>query len=207
MNVLEVKMKKIVAMISLLASLFMLAACSSLASDHTAQLKEQKKSERIIVISSAEPVDVLPAFTTFNWNDGYNRVLSTADSVQENRVKAYIRKQLITYLKTKGYQYQPDPSQADVMIGFLFAMQDTLADKEIIEKFGLPPAQRRNRVARGYKKGTFFLTVLDSQQTKVYWRSMMQGAVGLEKEMENINSSYMHDILEFMMGGFPKAGR
>lgn len=200
-------MKKIITRTSLLVSLFLLSACSGLTNVPDSQpVAKQDKSERIIVISSAKPAKVLPAFTTFSWNDKYNRVLSAADNLQRNQVKASIREQLITYLKTKGYQYQPIAGKADVTIGFLFAIQDTLAKEELIEKFGLPPSRSKNRVVKGYKQGTLFLTVLDTQENKVYWRSMMQGVNGLTEKLENMDSNYLQFLLHKMMGGFPKAG-
>ena len=201
-------MKKIIITISLFASLLMLCACSGIATDaNTQAAKKQEKKERIVVISSADPIKVLPAFTTFTWDEGYNRVLSAANTLQENQVKASIRKQLTTYLQTKGYHYQPASSKADVTIGFLFAMRDTTATKEIAAKFGLPPSHNKNQIVRGYKKDTFFVTVLDNLNTKVYWRSMLQGATGLGNKLQDANNIYMQDILQSMMGGFPKAGR
>ena len=193
-------MKKIAVTVSLLVSLFALAACSSSPSEPQI---EQVKVERMTVVSSAEPAEVLPAFTTFTWNDSYNPVLSAVNDKQKNAVKTYIRDEVITYLKTKGYRYQADPAQADMVIGFLFALEDARADKTIRSKFGYLPGMTKS----GYKKGTFLLTVLDAQLKNVYWRSAVQGFVDLEKDRQNENGVRMQNILEIMMGGFPKAGR
>ena len=199
-------MKKIAVTLAYLLSLVALAACSSSPQEPSQQGKAVERAARMVVVSSAKPADVLPAFTYFTWNDGYNSVLSAADDKQADAVQAYIRQELITYLKKKGYQYQPDPAQADVVFGFLFALEDASADKAIQAKFGLLPAVNRSR-APGYKKGTLLFTVLDTGLKKVYWRSALQGLADLEKERQNANSTRMQKILDIMLGGFAKAGR
>lgn len=198
-------MNKIAVTAGLLISLVALAGCSSSVEAPLQQVAEPKKAQRMRVVSSAKAADVLPAFSTFTWNEEYNYVLSAANDNQEEQVKAYIRSELLTYLKSKGYQYQPDPVQADVVIGFLFALDDAIAGKTVQEKFGLLPGLDKSR--RGYGKGTLLLEVLDAELKKVYWRSALQGFVDLEKDRQDINGVRMQNILEIMLGGFPKAGR
>jgi hypothetical protein len=199
-------MHKIAVTLSFLISLFVLTACSSLSKQQAAQIEEQSKAQRMMVISSAEPADVLPAFVTFSWNEQYSTVLSAADNAQTSAVKAFIRNEAVTYLQKKGYRYQADASQADVVIGFLFALQDTAADKTLQARFGLLPS-RKNIVKRGYQEGTLLLTVLNTELTKVYWRSALLGGSGLQEEVNEKNGEYMQMLLYSMLGGFPKAGR
>lgn len=201
-------MKKIARIIALFISLVVLLACSSPAQQQLQQPEQQKRAERMTVVSSARPAAVLPAFTTFTWNEEYNQVLSALNNKKESAVKTYIRHELITYLSSKGYQYQPDPAQADVVFGFLFALEDDLADNTIQRRFGLVPGLRKTAVTDPrYAKGTFLLSVLDNELKKVYWRSALQGFVDLEKDQQAGNSERMQHILGIMMGGFPKAGR
>jgi hypothetical protein len=200
-------MKKIALTVSFLISLFVLAACSSTSKQQAAQVAEQSNAQRMLVISSAEPADVLPAFVTFSWNEQYSAVLSAADSAQKSSVNDFIRNEVMTYLQKKGYQYQADASKADVVIGFLLALQDSVADNGLQERFGLLPSRKKNMVRRGYKEGTFLLTVLDAELKKVYWRSALLGGSALKKEITEQNRDYMQVILHSMLGGFPKAGR
>ncbi|MFT6986509.1 MAG: hypothetical protein ACJAT7_002350 [Psychromonas sp.] len=203
-------MNKIVLTLSLLISFIALSACSSSATQ--AQLEQaeaqQLKAQRMTVVSSAKPANVLPAFTSFTWNDQYTQVLSAVNSEKEDEIKDYIRSEVIAYLQTKGYQFQPDPLKADLVIGFLFALEDDMADKTIQEKFGLVPGVNKNVLSDPrYKKGTFLLAVLDAQLKKVYWRSAMQGFVDLEKDKNDKSVDRMQKILHLMMGDFPEAGR
>ena len=193
-------MKKIVVAVALFISWITLSGCSSSPSEPQ---REAVQLQPMTVVNSGEPMKVLPAFTTFTWNDGYNHILSAVDNQQAYALKYYIREQIITYLKTKGYRYQADPAQADVVLGFLFALQDTRANRMIQSQFGSLPGMAKF----GYKKGTLLITVLDSELKKVYWRSAVQGFVDLEKERQDANNLAMQNILEIMMGGFPKAGR
>lgn len=199
-------MKKIILIISSVFLLLTVSACSELVTE--APAVEQAQTQRLTVVSSGKPAEALPAFTTFAWNEQYNLVLSAVSEESEAVIKGYIRKQIITYLKNKGYQYQPDPAQADVVIGFLFALEDDIADRSIQEKFGLLPGLHKNSALTSrYEKGTFLLSVLDANLKTVYWRSAMQGFVDLEKDRSEPSSPRMQIILQSMMGGFPEAGR
>ena len=200
-------MKKIALIINLFFAVAVLTACSSATKDKTEKVKTEKvKAERMLVITSAEPAKVLPAFTTFTWDDSYSAVLSATTHNQKGAVKAYIREQLIAYLKTKGYRYEPIAMQADVVVGFLFALEDTVADKSMKDRFGILPTNKPT--ARPiYKQGTLLLTVLDSQLEKAYWRSALLGFVDLEDLLDAPDQERMQVILDSMMGGFPKAGR
>ena len=197
-------MKKIALLVTLFISLLMLSGCSSSFEDsRIAQPELSAKPERMTVAYSAEAVKVLPAFTTFTWHEGYSAVLAVKNKQQAAAAQAYIKQQLITYLQTKGYRYQADPAQAEMVIGFLFAVNDARANKSIYSRFGTVPGMTQ----AAYKKGSFLLTVLDSELQKVYWRAALQGYGDLETESNAANSAPMQKILDIMLGGFPKAGR
>ena len=200
-------MKRIAVTISLVISLLLISGCSVVSSkDKT--VKTPIKKDRIIVITSAVPSKVLPAFTTFSWNDQYSDVLSASSAAQANKVRDYIRSELIAFLKTKGYQYLPEQAKADVTIGFLFALKDSAVTKALKAKFGLLPVLNKQQASRPkYGKGSLLLTVLDSSLTKIYWRSALLGFNGLEKEVDLESPRQMQVLLDSMMGGFPKAGR
>jgi len=186
------------------AFLFVLAGCSST----TENAVQERKATRVTVVSSAKPADVLPAFHTFTWNEKYSRVLSAINEDNEKNIQQYIRNQIIRYLETKGYEYQPDPAQADVVIGFLFALEDDLADQEIQDRFGLLPGVSSSGVTdKRYEKGSLLFAVLDNNLKQVYWRSAMQGFVDFEKDRSDPNNESFQAVLEMMMGGFPNAGR
>ncbi|WP_022941949.1 DUF4136 domain-containing protein [Psychromonas hadalis] len=197
-------MKKMVLMLSLITSFFIITGCSS----SVEQAQQERKAKRMTVVSSAKPADVLPAFTSFTWSKEYSHVLSTINDGSERELHQYIRGEIIRYLKTKGYVYQPDPIQADVVIGYLFALEDDLADQKIQQKFGLlPGVNSRDITDKRYEKGSFLLAVLDTKLGQVYWRSAMQGFVDFEKDRSDTETNNMQIVLGMMMGGFPKAGR
>lgn len=202
-------MKKVILVVSLFSLFFLLSGCAHYEKEKQLKEADQKQmAQRMMVVSSGKAVEVLPAFTTFTWNDEYARVLSAINGNNESEIKTYIKEEIITYLKSKGYVYQSDFIQADVVIGFLFALEDDVADQLIQEKFGLLPGLNKDVMAgTRYSKGSFLLAVLDSDLKQVYWRSAMQGFVDLEKDKNNPKTDRMQAILRMMMGGFPKAGR
>lgn len=194
-----------IATVSFFIALLMLSACSAISPEaQSLQYEAQEKTQLMRLVSSGKPAEVLPAFSSFTWNDEYTSLLSAVNNSEADKVKAHIRTEIIRHLKTKGYQYQADPMRADVVIGFLFALEDNAGDNRIKEKFGLVPSVNNNAL---YKKGTFLLTVLDTQLTKVYWRAALQGFVDLEKGMNAPATDPMQAVLQLMMGDFPEAGR
>jgi hypothetical protein len=200
-------MNKMLLMVSCFTSIFVLSGCSSQV-EQIEKVEVNKKTQLMHVASSAKPNDVLPAFNSFTWSEEYSQVLSAPTDNTERVIQQYIRDEIIVYLQTKGYRYQADPNKADLVIGFLVALEDDLADKKIQDKFGLlPGTSREDILITRYKKGSFLLAVLDSQLKKVYWRSAMQGFVDFEKDRHDDSTHYMQTVLASMMSGFSQAGR
>ena len=199
-------MKKIVVVTYLLMSIFVLSACSSIVKKEQEESKVQKKEQRMLVVTSAEPSKVLPAFTTFAWDDDYSEVLSPTNPTQKNEIKNYIRQELINYLKTKGYKYQSVGVQADVVIGFLYAVQETSVNKSLQSRFGLLPSNKPV-LKPHYPKGTLLVNVLDTDLQKVYWRSALLGFNDLDKQANLNRQGRMKILLHSMLGRFPQAGR
>lgn len=200
-------MRKMVLLFGLLVFGFSLSGCTVSPETET-ESEMQKQAARITLVSSASPRDALPAFTNFTWNNEYNLVLSADDNKSEQRFKAYVRSEIIRYLATKGYVYQADPAQAEVVLGFLFALKDDRADAGIQTKFGLLPRLRAAKVnPPRYTQGTVMLNVISADLKKVYWRSAMQGLKDLEKMPDDKTGERMQSVLGFMLGNFPPAGR
>lgn len=172
------------------------------------EIAQETRAKRMTVVSSGRPADVLPAFTTFTWNEEYNRVLSAVNDASAADTKDHIRAEIISYLATKGYRYEADSAKADVVIGFLFALETDAGDNRIIQQFGLSPGLNASDVeSHRYEKGTFLLAVLGPNLTPVYWRSAMQGFVDLDADRKNPDTNRMQTVLSLMMHGFPKAGQ
>ncbi|MEL0658602.1 DUF4136 domain-containing protein [Psychromonas arctica] len=172
------------------------------------EVQEQTETKRLMIVSSGNPSKVLPAFTTYSWSEEYNQVLSSVAGQNQQELKSYIRDQIKAYLSTKGYEFKADPKQANVVFGFLFALEDAIADRTIQERFGLLPGLRRAKASDPrYEKGSLLLTVLDNQQKTIYWRSAVQGFVDLEKDKVESDSTRMQGILNMMLKDFPEAGK
>ncbi|MEH6452954.1 MAG: DUF4136 domain-containing protein [Psychromonas sp.] len=202
-------MKKIVLLVSLFTSLLILVGCSNSAKEEELkQAEQQRQVERLTLVSSGEPSKVLPAFNTFTWNEDFNRVLSARDNSSESQTKNYLRNQIIQYLATKGYVFEPDPAKADVVIGFLFALEGDVADEQIQQRFGLLPGLNADGVNDPrYEKGSFLLAVISTDLQKYYWRSAVQGLVDLENGLDDPSNERMQGLLSMMLGRFPQAGR
>ena len=203
-------MKKMVLAFYFIASFLVLTGCSSPMQEveQAEKIKQEYKVARMTIVSSAKPVDVLPAFKSFTWHKDYSYVLSAINNDSENDIKEYIRNEIIRYLKTKGYVYQPNSAQADLVIGFLFALEDDLADQKIQDRFGLLPGVSASGVTdKRYSKGSLLLAAIDIKLGKIYWRSAMQGFVDFEKDKHDDTADKMQAVLDLMLGGFPKAGQ
>jgi len=202
-------MKRMFLLVGFLVAYLSLSGCtSSSPEDKLKQAEMQKQAQRITLVSSAKPKDVLPAFTNFTWDNEFSLVLSAADNRSDQRFKTYARSEIIRYLATKGYAYQADPSKAEAVLGFLFVLDDDRANARIQQNFGLLPQVRAIKAnSPRYKQGTVMLNVISADMTKVYWRSGMQGVVDLEKMQDDKTGEKMQSVLNIMMGNFPPAGR
>ena len=200
-------MKKLYFLFVLVGMQLTLVGCSTQTTP-VKEIQEQTEPQRLMIVSSGKPSKVLPAFTTYSWSEEYNQVLSSVPGQNKQEFKAYIREQIQAYLSTKGYEYKADPQQADVVVGFLFALEDAIADQTIQHRFGLLPGLRRAKASDPrYEKGSLLLTVLDNQQKTIYWRSAVQGFVDLEKDRVESGSTRMQGILNMMLKDFPEAGQ
>lgn len=200
-------MKKIVLLFTLIVLQIGLFGCTSQEKKLEAA-QEQSKTHRLTIVSSGKPSEVLPAFTTYTWSEEYNLVLSGVSGKSSDELQAYIRGEITTYLSTKGYEYRENPKQADVVIGFLFALENDVADETIQKKFGLLPGLARgNELDPRYEKGSLLLAVLDNEQKATYWRSAVQGFIDLEKDKSDDSENRMQKILGMMLGSFPQAGK
>lgn len=188
-----------------LAAILGLSACVSQPVQDEQAVQEQK-AKRLTIVSSGNPTEVLPAFTTYTWSEQHNRVLSSLPELNKQQIKADIRKDLQSVLAAKGYQFRENPKQADVKIGFLFALEDAIADKDIQERFGLLPGVVSSGVdSARYEKGSLLLAVFDNEEQSTYWRSAVQGFVDLKPE--GGEKDRMQQLLTTMLSGFPGAGK
>lgn len=201
-------MKKIYLLFVFISLQFSLFGCSSPATQ-AKEVQEQVKAHRLIIVSSGKPSAVLPAFTTYTWSDRSSIVLSGISAKNEKQLQGYIRDQIQIYLSTKGYEYRENPKQADVIFGFLFALEDDIADQAIQNKFGLLPGLTRDAIDDPrYEKGSLLLAVLDNEDKGIYWRSAVQGFVDLDKDnSEGTSAERVQKILQLMLGDFPEAGK
>ena len=193
--------------IGFILSSLILTGCST-ALEKSEKAEQKHKSARMTVVTSGKPVDALPAFRSFTWNDEYNLVLSAINETSERNIKQYIREEIAANLRARGYVYQSDPLKADVVIGFLFALENDLADQKIQDKFGLLPGISSRRFSNSrYEKGSLLFAVLDTTLERAYWRSATQGFVDFEKDRANDKTNYIQTVLGMMLSGFPEAGK
>lgn len=197
--------KMLFAVVLSLSSLFLL---SCTASSEPSERDEQQKATRMTVVSSGKAANFLPSFKTYSWNQEYSRVLSALNDASEEQIQQYLRSEIALYLKTKGYVYQPDAQKADLVVGYLFALEDDLADREIQSKFGLLPGVASRKVSNArYEKGSLLIAFLDKDLKRVYWRSAMQGFVDFEKDRQDGSTNHIQSVLGLMLSGVPQAGK
>ena len=163
--------------------------------------------EPLTLVSSGKPSKVLPSFTTYSWNDDFNFVLAKEEATMLV-LTPYIREQIEKYMSSKGYQLVDNPDQAEMVIGFLFAADDVIANNQVEQRFGLIPGTVRGKGSDPrYKKGSLILSAMDNRTTKIYWRSAVRGFSDLERDKATTKGSKMQYILSMILGDFPEAGR
>ena len=199
-------MKKLTFLFTILSIQVALLGCSNQAAQDESETL-QAPVQHLTLVTSGKPASVLPAFTTYTWSPQYNRILFGTRQGSEKELQTYIRTELTHFLSKKGYRYQRDSEQAEVVIGFLFALGNDIANQSLQNKFGLLPGVIRTRANEPrYKKGSFVLAIIDNKKNKTYWRAGVEGFMNFEDEAEDKETSRLPRILTMMLSGFPEAG-
>ncbi|MGJ8580951.1 MAG: DUF4136 domain-containing protein, partial [Psychromonas sp.] len=116
--------------------------------------------EPLVLVSSGKPSKVLPAFTTYSWNDDYNFVLAKEEATMLV-LTPYIREQIEMYMSDKGYKLVGQGERSEIVIGFLFAADDVIANNQVEQRFGLIPGTVRHKGSDPrYNKGSLILSAL-----------------------------------------------
>ena len=80
----------------------------------------------------------------------------------------------------KGYRHIAQAQQADLNISFTAALQSSLGDEQIAQRFGLVPGLMVNNIDKDqYEKGTLIFDVVNPRTNQLAWRTAGQALATL----------------------------
>ena len=180
-----------------------LTACSDSISQ--AQVSVEK-AKRTTIVSASQPADVIPASWTYSWTERVN-IVPPHEKFNQDTVKKEFRAAVRTAMEQKGYRFEPVAEQADLLMGFLVAMESSMRDEEIGALFGLSPGlMSSGEDPERYEKGTVVIAVLNPVNQQVYWHTALQGFADFEQTKPGVQSR-LNGLVAQMLSDFPLAGK
>lgn len=129
------------------------------------------------IIAVSTPGAKIPQGAGFTW-------LSSAISLYRderldvNSIQYLIEENIKDNLVELGYRFVESESAADYSIAYTAALESSLDDTAILQRYGLVPGNMNIPENNpSYEKGTLLIYVFDNSTGDVIWRSAVQAAV------------------------------
>ncbi|MFO6425476.1 DUF4136 domain-containing protein [Motilimonas sp. KMU-193] len=183
--------------------LTLLVACSK--SETTSEDSANNNLQRTTIVSDATPKQSIPISKSYTFADKVNVVVADP-RLDQQQVQEEIRNAIAAVMQEKGYTYQPELAQADLVMGFVLALESAVTDQQLIAKFGLSPGLMSIASDGRYEKATLVLGAMATDTETIYWKSMLQGFADFERDRKE--SERRIDLLVAqMLSDLPQAGQ
>ncbi len=180
----------------------LLAACSK--SETTAVEAASKDVQRTTIVSDATPKQSIPISKSYTFVDQVNVVVADP-RLDQQQVQEEIRNAIAAVMQEKGYTYEPELAQADLVMGFVLALESGVSDEQLIAKFGLSPGLVSISHDGRYEKATLVLGAMATDTETIFWKSMLQGFADFERTQQE-SERRVDGLVAQMLAELPKAG-
>ena len=175
------------------------SACSS-TGDQTPQQTGAEVDPSIIAVST--PGVEIPQGAKFAW-------LTSAVSLYRDErldtttIQYLIEKNIRSNLAGMGFQFVELEGAADYTIAYTAALESSLDDVTILQRYGLVPGNMRIPSDNPqFEKGTLLIYAFDNRTGDVIWRSAVQAAVDFSLEQQE-RKQRIEPIIRSMFSSFP----
>jgi hypothetical protein len=134
------------------------------------------------VVSVQNPNSAIREGSTIAWLPETVRFYKD-ERLQDEKIKPLIEDEIIKNLKARKMQFVESVNGASYAIGYTAALESSLNDEAIINRYGLLPGY--SQVTKGdanIEKGSLILYVFNTRSDEVVWRSAAQ--VGVKFDMK-----------------------
>ena len=181
----------------LLAVLFASACSSTGGSTHQAGIKVDPA-----IIAVSTPGVSVPNGAKFAW---LTRAISLYkdERLDSSSIQYLIEKNIRSNLDDLGFQFVDSEKSADYTIAYTAALESSLDDATILQRYGLVPGNMRiPHDNPQYEKGTLLIYAFDNATGDVIWRSAVQAAVDFSLENQE-RRQRIEPIVRDMFSSFP----
>ena len=172
------------------------AACAS-TSDQQAAAKLDPS-----IIAVATPGVAIPEGAKFAWLPKAVS-LYRDERLDSETIQYHIEQNIRMNLADMGLQFVDQEQAADYTIAYTAALESSLDDATILQRYGLVPGNMRvPHDNPQFEKGTLLIYAFDASTGDVVWRSAVQAAVDFSiKDQER--KKRIETIVRGMFGSFP----
>ncbi|MCE2573518.1 DUF4136 domain-containing protein [Motilimonas eburnea] len=195
-------MKTIYLILSSILLIF-LAACSESESNTSDAANDSLK--RTTIVSDSTPKQSIPIAKSYTFVDKVNVVVEDS-RLEPAQVQQEIRNAIAAVMQDKGYTYEPDLAKADLVMGFLLALESGVSDQQLIAKFGLSPGLVSLNSDGRYEKATLVVGAMATDTETLYWKSMLQGFADFERARDE-SERRLDTLVAQMLSDLPQAGQ
>ena len=112
--------------------------------------------------------------------------------LKNSPIQLYFQEAIQQNLNKRGYRFVPSVVDSDFLVAYVLALENSLNDEEINEKYQLNPGLPRQKLnPNRYEKGTLIIDLIESGTKRSIWRGGMQGFakfdIGEEERKKRIN--------------------
>jgi hypothetical protein len=117
----------------------------------------------------------LPNSASFSWLPAAVKYHEDA-RFKNSPIQSYLQNAIRQNLNKRGYRFVSSVADSDFLVGYVLALESSLKDEEISEKYQLNPGLPGQAVnSNQYEKGTLIIDLIDPGTKRPMWRGAMQG--------------------------------
>jgi len=127
----------------------------------------------------------LPNFASFSWLPAAVKYYEDS-RLKNSPIQSYFQEAIRQNLNKRGYRFVSSATDSDFLVGYVLALESSLKDEEINEKYQLNPGLSGQAVnSYQYEKGTLIIDLIDPETKRSIWRGAMQGFAQFDTKEED----------------------
>lgn len=158
-----------------------------------------------LAATSVSGFTVMPG-ARFAWYEQGRELVQDA-RLPESGLQSAIEETIRTQLTSLGLRFTDNPAEADLLMAYTAATEQSLSDEELLRRFGLVPGYPTPEDgAVSYERGALVLYLVDPSDGLLVWRCAAQTLIDFEARPE-VRRQRIETGVTSMLDTLPIAGR
>jgi len=158
----------------------------------------------LAVVSVREPSLRLPTGGSYSWAP-FSGVLNADHRLDNRFAEEVFRAAVAAALARSGFVEASASEDGDVIVAYWGALENTLDDDALAERFGISPGLASLAPEGRYEKGTLGIDLIDHGSHRTIWRGVLQGYVDYEVD-DKTRRQRTEAAVERIFRAFPPEG-